>query len=99
MELGVDILNPVQATANDLDEVRRVIQGRMALQGGVSSGVIVSGPTEAICEEVRSRLWQLGRNGGYFCSPDQGMPCPEEHIRSLYKAVEDFGRYPLQSRR
>ena len=94
--LGVDVLNPVQATANDLDEVRRITQGRMALQGGVSSATIVSGPVEAIRREVALRLWQLGRNGGYFCGPDQGMPWPEAHIRALREAVDEFGAYPLE---
>jgi uroporphyrinogen decarboxylase len=95
MDLGVNVLNPVQATANDLDEVRRRTQGRMALQGGVSSAVVVAGPPERIREEVRLRIRQLGREGGYFCGPDQGMPWPEEHIRALREAVEEFGRYPL----
>ena len=97
MDLGVDILNPVQATANDLDEVRRTTQGRMALQGGVSSATIVSGPVEAIRQEVALRIWQLGRQGGYFCCPDQSMPWPEEHHRALERAVEEFGEYPLSS--
>jgi uroporphyrinogen decarboxylase len=96
MDLGVNILNPIQATANNLDEVRCVTQCRMALQGGVSSATIVSGPIEKIREEVKLRLWQLGCNGGYFCGPDQGMPWPEEHIRALREAVEAFGHYPLQ---
>jgi hypothetical protein len=39
----------------------------MALQGGVSSATIVKGPVEAIRAEVAQRLWQLGREGGYFC--------------------------------
>lgn len=95
MELGVDVLNPVQASANDLEEMRRRTQGKMALQGGVSSGRIVSGPVEAIRAEVKERLWQLGRNGGYFCGPDQGMPWPEEHIEALHRAVEELGVYPL----
>lgn len=95
MDLGVDILNPIQATANDLDQVRRLTQGRMALQGGVRSATIVSGPLEAIRAEAAQRLWQLGREGGYFCGPDQGMPWPEAHIQALYDAVEELGRYPL----
>ena len=97
MELGVDILNPIQATANDLDGMRRRTQGRMALQGGVSSGTIVSGPVKAIRREVAERLWQLGREGGYFCGPDQGMPWPEEHIQALHAAVEELGEYPLST--
>lgn len=96
MDLGVDVLNPVQATANDLDAVRRATQGRMALQGGVRSDTIVRGPVSAIRDEVARRLWQLGRDGGYFCSPDQGMPWPKEHIDALHAAVADLGRYPLK---
>jgi uroporphyrinogen decarboxylase len=95
MDLGVDILNPAQASANDLDEVRRRTQGRMALQGGVRSSTIVAGPTEAIHDEVARRLWQLGREGGYFCGPDQGMPWPAEHIQALHDAVDELGCYPL----
>ena len=97
MDLGVDVLNPVQATANDLQTVRERTQGRMALQGGISSGLIMRGPMDAVRREVGRRIRQLGTEGGYFCGPDQGMPYPEEHIGALHEAVRDFGRYPLGS--
>lgn len=96
IDLGVDVLDPVQATANDLGRVRRITQGRMALSGGVSTGLIMAGPLERIRAEVRRRMWELGRDGGYFCGPDQGMPFPEAHIRALRQTVEEYGRYPLQ---
>ena len=95
MELGVDVLNPVQSTANDLAEVRRRTGGRMALQGGVSTATIMAGPVERIVAEVRRRMWQLGRDGGYFCGPDQGMPFPPAHIEAVRATIEEFGRYPL----
>lgn len=96
MDLGVDCLNPIQASANDLGELRRKTQGRMALQGGISSALIMSGPPEAIRREVRRRLWQLGREGGYFCGPDQGLPFPKAHEQALAEAIAEYGRYPLQ---
>ena len=96
IELGVDVLNPIQATANNLETVRRLSMGRLALQGGVSTGLIMDGPVERIQQEVRRTLWTLGRDGGYFCKPDQGMPFPEAHIAAFNEAVETFGRYPLQ---
>jgi uroporphyrinogen decarboxylase len=96
MDLGIDCLNPVQATANNLARLRAATQGKMALQGGISSGLIVSGPVQAIRREVRRTLWLLGREGGYFCGPDQGMPWPDEHLAALQEAVEEYGRYPLQ---
>jgi uroporphyrinogen decarboxylase len=96
MDLGVNVLNPVQASANDLDELRRRTQGRMALAGGVNSDVVYDGPPARIRELVARRLWQLGRDGGYFCQQDQGLPFPEEHLVALRSAVEEFGRYPLR---
>ncbi len=97
MRLGINVLNPVQATANDLDKIRAATAGRMALQGGVSTATIMAGPVERIVGEVRRRLWQLGRNGGYFCSPDQGMPFPPENIAAVEETVRRWGRYPLES--
>jgi uroporphyrinogen decarboxylase len=96
IDLGINVLNPVQATANDLAELRRITQGRMALQGGLSSGLLVNGPPERIRAEVKRLLWLLGREGGYFCAPDQGMPWPQEHHKAYIQALEEFGKYPLQ---
>jgi uroporphyrinogen decarboxylase len=96
MDLGVDVLNPVQATANDLDLVRRRTQGKMALEGAVSTAIVMAGPPERIRDEVRRRMWQLGREGGYFCCPDQGMPFPAGHREALEEAVAEFGVYPLE---
>jgi uroporphyrinogen decarboxylase len=95
MNLGVDVLNPVQATANDLDLVRERTAGKMALQGAVSSGTLYDGPVEKIEAEARLRMWQLGRSGGYFCGPDQNLPFPPEHREALERTVETYGRYPL----
>ncbi|MHC4915775.1 MAG: uroporphyrinogen decarboxylase family protein [Planctomycetota bacterium] len=96
MELGIDVLNPIQATANDLARVRGATAGKMALAGGVSTGIVMDGPPERIRAEARRCMWLLGREGGYFCSPDQGMPFPEEHIAALREEVESYGVYPLK---
>ncbi|MEK7767947.1 MAG: uroporphyrinogen decarboxylase family protein [bacterium] len=95
MDLGVDILNPLQASANDLEAIRRSSRGRMALHGGINSALMVSGPPDAIRREVEHRIRQLGQDGGYFCAPDQSMPWPDEHRRVLDRAIAEFGRYPL----
>jgi uroporphyrinogen decarboxylase len=95
LDLGVDVLNPIQATANDLDAVRSVTQGRMALQGGVNSAVVMDGPLEKIEDEVKLRLRQLGSGGGYICCPDQGMPYPPVNAAAVKRFVGRWGRYPL----
>jgi uroporphyrinogen decarboxylase len=96
IDLGVDVLNPIQASANKLRAVRERTAGRMALQGGVPSSLIVKGPPEAIREEALRLMRELGAEGGYFCSPDQAMPWPEDHYGALRDVVENEGWYPLE---
>jgi uroporphyrinogen decarboxylase len=98
IELGVNILNPVQATANDLEQVRQRTQGKMALLGGIASGLVMDGPPARIREEVRRRIAQLGQYGGYFCTADQHMPFPPAHRQAMESAIRDFGVYPLADR-
>jgi len=95
IDLGVDVLNPIQVTANDVNEVRRITQGKMALQGGVNAALVLNGPVDEIRKETIKRMWELGQNGGYFCRPDQGLPWPEEHLAALEETVAEYGRYPL----
>ena len=97
MELGVNVLEPVQATANDLDRLRAITQGADGAAAARSarrwSWRVRLNASSA---EVRRRIWQLGREGGYFCGPDQGMPYPPEHLEALREAIARFGHYPLR---
>ena len=95
IQLGADILNPVQASANDLQKLREITQGRLALQGGVNSNVVLDGPAEEIFATVKSRIYTLGKDGGYFCCQDQAFPYPQEHLKALSTAIALYGRYPL----
>ena len=91
MDLGVDILNPVQATANNLANVKRAVHGRMAVQGGISSGLVESGPIGRIEQDVREKLALFGREGGYFCCVDQHVPAPEAHREAITRTLAACG--------
>lgn len=95
IQLGANILNPVQATANDLSRVRKYTHGRLALQGCVSSKTVMEGPTQVIEAEVKERIGQLGREGGYFCCQDQSLPYPPEHLQVFEESVRRYGQYPI----
>jgi uroporphyrinogen decarboxylase len=97
LELGIDILNPIQPRAiRELQLLRRKTQGRMALKGGVDTQYTLTlGTPEDVRAEVRQRIGVLGRDGGYICGPDQTIPMPEENSRALDDAIAEYGRYPL----
>ncbi len=95
LRLGVNVLNPVQATANNLEMVREKTNGRIALEGGVNSAVVMHEGRQQIEEEVKKRILQLGKDGGYFCKPDQVMPYPQENMDAFINAVNTYGKFPL----
>jgi len=95
MDLGVDCLNPIQATANDLSVIRSKTYKKMALQGGISTGLLMKGTAEEIEFSVRDAIHLLGRDGGYFCAPDQELPFPEENMKVFHSALEKHGTYPM----
>lgn len=91
--LGVDILNPVQASANNLENVIKKTQGKMALQGAVSSEVLMKGTKEDIVNAVKNAISVLGKKGGYICTADQHMPYTQESIDIMNAAVQRYGKY------
>lgn len=64
LELGIDVLNPIQATANDLGLIRLRTAGRLCLRGGISTELIASGSREQIEADVREKICLLGRDAG-----------------------------------
>lgn len=92
IDMGIDILNPVQATANDLRAVRARTAGRLVLMGGVDSHIVLEGPPERIRALVKERIALLGADGGYICTPDQGLAFPPAHRAAFEEAVAEFGR-------
>ena len=94
--IGVTLLNPVQARANDLARVKAdAVAGAMALQGGIDSHLLTIGTPEEVRRETLRVLGILGPGGGYVLGPDQGMPWPEENYRAMIEVVQAYGRYPL----
>jgi uroporphyrinogen decarboxylase len=97
IEVGVDILNPVQARANDLSLMKQKAQGKMALMGGIDTQhVLMLGTPYDVEAEVKRVLGILAPGGGYIIGPDQGMPFPPENIEALWRAAEKWGTYPLR---
>lgn len=94
--IGVTLLNPVQARANDLARVKAdASTGRMALQGGVDSHLLTIGTPDQVRRETLRVMGILGPGGGYVLGPDQGMPWPEENYRAMIETVKSYGSYPL----
>jgi len=99
IEAGVDILNPIQATANNLPVLKRIsLECKLALWGWVNADILMRGTPKEVEEEVRLRISQLAPGGGYVLAPDQGLPFPSENLKTMINTALTMGKYPLSWR-
>ncbi len=99
VEVGVDILNPVQPTAMDPGRLKKRFGRRISFWGAVDDQrVLPAGSPREVEAEVRLRLEQLAPGGGYIlCSSHNVQPTtPAENIRAFYRAGERYRDYPLR---
>jgi uroporphyrinogen decarboxylase len=89
LEMGVDVLNPVQADAKDMqpERLKREFGNKLAFHGGIDIiRTLPQGTTEDIQREVRERIRVLGENGGYILASSHHIQSdtPVENILAMY---------------
>lgn len=101
IEIGVDILNPIQTSAgrmSNLEELKKQYDKRIVFCGAVDTQkVLPSGSPEQVKEEVKRVINILGKGGGYMLATVHTImnEVPAENILAMVDAVKEFGRYPL----
>jgi len=101
IEIGVDILNPVQTSAgtmSDLPVLKKRFGNNIVFCGGIdTSRILPLGSTEEVRQEVRRVMQILGAGGGCMIGAVHTVmnDVPPENILAMVDAVEEFGHYPL----
>ncbi|UCG94362.1 MAG: uroporphyrinogen decarboxylase [Candidatus Aerophobus sp.] len=100
IETGLDILEPVQPLAKNMEpqRLKKEFGDRLCFWGGIDiQSVLPKASVEEVENHVRSRIRALAPGGGYVVSPahniQEDTPC--ENILALYRAVDRFGQYPI----
>ena len=97
VEIGVDVLDPLQARANDQSMAKRLYGDRLCFMGGVDTQQVLSlGTPKEIAAEVRKRIGIMGPGGGYILAPDTLITVPEANYRAYLEAGARYGHYPLE---
>jgi uroporphyrinogen decarboxylase len=70
IEIGVDILNPVQPECMAFDEVHKLVGNRLSFWGTIGTQTTLPfGTPEEVRRVVRSRLETCGAKGGILIAP------------------------------
>jgi uroporphyrinogen decarboxylase len=102
IEMGVDILNPIQTSAgsmSDLPSLKKRFGSNIVFCGGIDTHrVLPFGSTEEVRQEVRRVIQILGPGGGCMIGAVHTVmnDVPPENVLAMVDAVEEFGHYPLQ---
>ncbi len=99
IDIGLDIINPVQTTAAAMEpEVLKREFGRdIVFWGGGSNtrDILPCGTPQEIREDVKRRIDILGRDGGFVFNPIHNImtDVPPENVIAMYDAAYEFGQY------
>ncbi|GMU20898.1 MAG: hypothetical protein AMXMBFR13_09940 [Phycisphaerae bacterium] len=88
LELGIDVLDPIQPTCNRLDWIRERTDGRICLCGGVESSMLLADDEQRTSSQTHDRVERLGRRGGYIVGPDDDWDFPSAARGAMLGAVE-----------
>jgi len=98
IEVGLDILNPIQPKSMDPARVKREFGDKLTFWGTVDiQEVMPFGTAEDVANEVKLRIRTVGKGGGLIISPAHNIQpeVPLENILAFYKTAKTYGRYPL----
>lgn len=98
IEIGVDILNPVQPDVMDPQHLKEQYGRQLAFFGTVGTPTRWAwGTPETIRSEVRERIETVGAGGGLIIAPAYDLEpeknIPWRNITAFFAAVDEFGVY------
>jgi len=94
IEIGLDILNPLQPLAKDMDgeSLKNEFGEKLSFFGGIDiQQLLPKGTPAEIKAVVKEKMQILGKNGGYILAPAHNIQpdTPIENIIALFDAVKE----------
>lgn len=96
IEIGVDILNPVQVSAKNMNplKLKKEFGKYLCFWGGIDTQKILPyGSPEAVEEEVRKRIIEFSSGGGYILSSVHNIQVdvPPDNVIAMFKSALKYG--------
>jgi uroporphyrinogen decarboxylase len=102
IEMGIELLNPLQPTAKDmaLEKIKKDFGDQLSFHGAIDNQqVLASGTKQDVQMAVRQAIASLAPGGGYILAaahiiePD----VPVENIFTMFDTAHTAGKYPIHS--
>lgn len=102
IEMGVDILHPVQANAADMQDSKMLkdkYYGKLTFHGGLDNQGKFHKDVDTVIEDVKSKIEAFAPGGGYLFSSGHNIQanCPPENIVAIFDTAKKVGKYPIKT--
>jgi len=100
IEAGVDVLNPLQPSAFQMNaaDIKKDFGNRLCFHGGVDIQRVIPFESPAgVRREVKRALRALAPGGGYILAGSHNLQAdtPPGNIVALFDAARKYGKYPI----
>ena len=104
IEMGVDIIQPVQANAKgneDAARLKREYGDKIMFHGNTDNQGVFHRSKEEVTADALYRIKNLAPGGGYIFSSGHNIQgnMPPENILTLFNTAKEYGKYPIDSER
>lgn len=97
IDCGIDVLNPVQPGAVDMDTYRlqKEYGDKMIFHGSIDEQSALISTLDDLRTEMKERIASLGRDGGYIMAPTSNFQddMPLENIINFASMAKELGQY------
>ena len=96
IEIGVDILNPVQPECMNPAEIKVQYGDRLAFSGTIGTqSTMPHGTPAEVKAAVKERIATVGKGGGLLLAPTHVLEpdVPWENVLAFIEAAEEYGKY------
>lgn len=95
IEIGVDILNPVQTSAKGMEGkyLKETFGNQLTFHGAIEK---MEEDAETLAAEVKSKITTFAPGGGYiFSSCNHMINVPPENVLLMFDIAREFGKYQI----
>ena len=96
IEIGVEVLNPIQPEAMDPARIKRLFGDHLAFWGTVGvQRTMPFGTPDDVRAEVKERIETVGKGGGFVLAPAHVLEpeVPWQNVLAFVEAARQYGRY------
>ncbi len=98
INLGLDVIQPVDPTCNDIAAIKKMADGKLCIVGNVPNEMMRTETPETVRDYVRYLLKTVAPGGGYLLGSGNSVPdwARFENYQAMRETALNEGTYPIR---